>query len=84
MECRLVNDRSDQHGRAIVLTLYGQAAKSVRPAVVEVAFHSETIDVDHCETPKLPDSAIVIGTIYRRWTPVESAEGCSRGCNYGV
>ena len=68
MQRRLVDDRSDQHGRAIFLKMYGQAPKRVRPAVVEVPFHSKSIDIGHCNL-QLLESVIVIRTIYRRWMP---------------
>jgi len=44
----LVDDRPNQHSRAIFLTLYGQAAKPLRPTVVEVPFHVKSIVVGHC------------------------------------
>ena len=40
MQRRLVDDRSDQHGGAIFLAVYGHAPKPVRPAVGEVTFYS--------------------------------------------
>ena len=81
MQGGLVDDRSDQQGRAIFLEVYGQAPKPVRPAVGEVTFYSKTIDVAHVTAPR---SVINIGTIYMRGLPVESTKGCSRGCNWGV
>ena len=44
MQRGLVDDRSGQHGRAIFLTLYGQAPEPVRPAVVEVALYPNLIE----------------------------------------
>ena len=53
MQGGLVDDRSDQQGCTIVLKVYGQAPKPLRPAVVEVTPHSKTIRVAQC-----PNSSI--------------------------
>ena len=79
MQRGLVDNRSDKHGRAIFLTLYSQAPKLLIPSVVEVPSHLILVGV-YYKAPA-PLSVIFIGIIYRRWMPIESAEGCSRGCN---
>src|SRR5690349_735834 len=86
MERRLVDDRADQNGRAVLLALEVQPPKPVRPAVVEVPAHAKSIGLDHGTPPGSsgPSSSQTQSTDGgRRSDRPEGADGGAiRGCSW--
>ena len=48
MQSRLVAEGSNEHRPTVFSMVYGQAAEPIRPAVIQVTFYVDFVDLSQC------------------------------------